>query len=293
MNSNEFRNSHAQLKVALLAGKFGAVLLTFFCFFANAQTTIGSYSISVCFQKTTNLIFPYNIQKADIGSADVIGHKDAKLDNVLFLKANRKGFVATNLSVYTADGKFYSFVVQYKDNPDTLNISFINAVQNSCPISQFSAISQISRPTALDLDSDAILIKSEPGFMSRKTHYLQMKLKLRGIYIKDNLLWFKLRIINSSAVGYNLESFRIYVRDKHTSKRTAVQENEMIQAYADFAKCIEGETNRELVFAVKGFTISKTKIFFIELREQNGSRNLILPIKSKLLLKARSAVGHQ
>ncbi len=52
-----------------------------------SQTVIKSFNLSVCFQKTTNIIFPYRIEKADIGSADVIGHKDALPENVLFLKA--------------------------------------------------------------------------------------------------------------------------------------------------------------------------------------------------------------
>ena len=85
-----------------------------------SQTAIPSYSLSLTFQKTTNIIFPYRIQKADIGSGDVIGHKDLMLPNVLFLKANRKGFVPTNLSVYTSDGKFYSFIIHYMEEPDTL-----------------------------------------------------------------------------------------------------------------------------------------------------------------------------
>ena len=89
-----------------------------------SQTVIPSFNLSVCYQKTTNIIFPYRIEKADIGSGDVIGHKDARLPNVLFLKANRKDFTSTNLSVYTSDGKLYSFLVQYKENPDTLNLLF-------------------------------------------------------------------------------------------------------------------------------------------------------------------------
>src|SRR6202035_5298430 len=89
-----------------------------------SQNMIPSYHLSVCFQKTTNIIFPYRIEKADIGSGDVTGHKDARLPNVLFLKATRKGFETTNLSVYTGDGRFYSFIVQYGENPDTLNLLF-------------------------------------------------------------------------------------------------------------------------------------------------------------------------
>src|ERR1700726_402826 len=117
-----------------------------------SQTVIPSFNLSVCYQKTTNIIFPYRIEKADIGSCDVIGHKDAFLPNVLFLKANRKGFVPTNLSVYTSDGKFYSFIVQYKEEPDTLNLTFVNDAKTNLVI--------LDTINDARLDSDAVIIQN-------------------------------------------------------------------------------------------------------------------------------------
>ncbi len=245
--------------------------------FGFSQTVIPSYSLSVCYQKTTNIIFPYRIEKADIGSADVIGHKDAALENVLFLKANRKGFLPTNLSVYTSDGKLYSFLVQYKENPDTMNLQFSK--------------NEKSVPTVSDtindakLDSDAVLIQNQDHFMHRSTSSEQMKVVLNGIYIRDHLMWFKMDIKNNSEIEFQPESVRFLVQDKHTGKRTAVQENEKIPVWQTRIDQIPGQESKTIVYAFRAFTMDKHKKLDIQINEKNGGRLLTLQISNKTILK--------
>src|SRR5450432_1978057 len=161
-----------------------------------SYSIISTYSLSISFEKTTNIIFPYRIQKADIGSGDVIGHKDPVLPNVLFLKANRKGFAPTNLSVYTSDGKFYSFIVRYQEDPDTLNLFIANYGKANPVIANEARVNAVTFDGVNDarLDSDAVIIQNAKPVMHRKTSLQQMKLILRGIYIKDHLMWFRLEI---------------------------------------------------------------------------------------------------
>src|SRR5580698_5987781 len=89
-----------------------------------SQTTIESFPISICCNKTTNLIFSYAIKSVDRGSKDVLAQKANGAENVLQLKAARETFQPTNLSVITSDGKLFSFIINYSQNPSALNISF-------------------------------------------------------------------------------------------------------------------------------------------------------------------------
>jgi conjugative transposon TraN protein len=243
-----------------------------------SQTAIPSYSLSITFQKTTNIIFPYRIQKADIGSADVIGHKDPALPNVLLLKANRKGFASTNLSVYTSDGKFYSFIVRYTEEPDTLNLSFANDAKTGPVI--FDTVNEAR------LDSDAVIIQNANPITHRKTSSQQMKLILRGLYLKDHLMWFRLEIKNHSELDYQPEYFRFYVKERHAGKRTAVQETELYPAWRTPDEPIVGQGTRAFVFAFPVFTIDRHKHFVLQISEKNGGRLLILLIGNKTLLTA-------
>src|SRR5579859_6002873 len=86
--------------------------------------TIGAYPLLVTERYTTNLLFPSPIFKVDIGTADVLARKMGKTENVLLLKADRRGMASTNVSVYLADGRFFSFEVRYADSLSTFNYSF-------------------------------------------------------------------------------------------------------------------------------------------------------------------------
>jgi conjugative transposon TraN protein len=239
------------------------LLLSINCF---SQTAIPSFNLNVSYQKTTNLIFPYGIIKADIGSADVIGHLDEKLENVLFVKANLKNFSPTNLSIYTTDGKFYFFDVRYNENPDTLNLSFMPEPKIEVPINQAM------------LDSDASKIINEPSFLNRSIEDQDIKLKLKGIYLTENQIWFRLELRNYTQVTYRIESLRFYVRDKNQTKRTARQELEKEPVWY---------SSQKMLFGFPLFTIDRSKQLIIQLRETNGGRNLSLKIPAKLLLKSK------
>ncbi len=260
-------------------------LLLFICFLIIAltgfsQSVIKSFNLSVCYQKTTNLIFPYRIEKADIGSADVIGHKDANLNNVLFLKAGRKGFPVTNLSVYTSDGKLYSFLVQYKENPDTLNLIFSKDEKSVPTISD--------TVNEANLDSDANNILNQSNFLHRTMNDQEMKLILLGIYIKDHLMWFELKLENNSDIDFESENIRFSIKDKHSGKRTAVQETDLSPVWQNSDQNVSGQSERDFVSAFPAFTINKHKKLLIQVSEKNGCRQLILEIPARIILKSQS-----
>jgi hypothetical protein len=75
---------------------------------------LGSYHITVGYDKTTHLIFPHKIVYVDLGSADLLAEKVEQVENILKLKANVEGFSTTNLTVLTGSGNYFSFLVDYE-----------------------------------------------------------------------------------------------------------------------------------------------------------------------------------
>lgn len=86
---------------------------------------IKPYHIAVTYDKTSNLIFPFAIKSVDRGSAAILAQKARGVENILQIKAGWQHFKQTNLSVVTSDARFYSFIVDYADDPPVLNISFL------------------------------------------------------------------------------------------------------------------------------------------------------------------------
>ena len=119
------------------------------------QTTIiEPYPLQITLNKTTNLIFPYAIKSVDRGSADVLAQKAKGVENILLVKAGRQNFSETNLSVITADGKLYSFVLDYINNPSAINISFVADTSNTDAV---SSLKPLYNEASIRTDAERIL----------------------------------------------------------------------------------------------------------------------------------------
>src|SRR5690606_20873651 len=137
-------------------------------------------------------------------------------------KAGVKDFPETNLTVITADGQLYSFLVGYSENP-VLNMVLPRAAPTARTGISFTEIS----------DHESIVADAAEK-AARKKHFLRKRdrdyditLKLGGIYVADEVMYFQLELRNDSHIGYNIGQLRFYIRDKKKAKRTASQELEL------------------------------------------------------------------
>ncbi len=248
------------------------------------------YKLEVTFNKTTNLVFPTPIASVDRGSQDIIVEKAVGVENILRVKADVKTFEETNLSVITNDGKFYSFLVNYNHNPSYLNVDIS---------SLFSPIHRTSMQTEWLTSSVAMTeqnlktfcesaISQEANIHGVKNKESKMSLALTGFYVKEHVMFCRLRIENDSQINFDIEQFRLYIRDKKQSKRTAAQENEVLPLYiSGDTSGVKRKAKDTLVIAVPKFTIPDGKYMAIEIMERNGGRHLTLNVKNRHVVKAK------
>lgn len=241
--------------------------------------SIEPYKIMVAFNKTSNLIFPYAIKSVDRGSVAILAQKAKAVENILQVKAGQQGFASTNLSVVTADGRFYSFIVNYAAEPSPLNMSFnVDTIK-----------AQISEATVNEAELETLsnLVKSQQSFLHRRLKEQRMKLLLNGIYLSDTTMWFKLKLENQSLIDYKPENIRFVVRDRKRSKRTAVQENNIQPVYAQPSFVVRGNTEHDFIYGFNPFTIPSNQEFIVQITEASGGRALLLRISPRVFLKAR------
>lgn len=261
----------------------------------QAQSTksafIEPFKLEVTFNKTTILVFPAAIISVDKGSADIAVQKANGVENILRVKADQKDFEETNLSVITGNGQFYSFVVTYSSNPAHLNIDVkeLPVLNGIRPGPSQSLRNNLENLTESDLPGYA----EKAAKARRNIHALydegnKMLLELSGTYIKNNVLFFRLAIQNRSRIDYDIDQFKLYLRDKKIGKRTAFQEIEIIPLYVsgDTAQ-VKGKSSQILIVAVPKFTIPEKKNFIIEIMEKNGGRQLNLRAVNRHIMKAR------
>ncbi|HZK62577.1 MAG TPA: conjugative transposon protein TraN, partial [Puia sp.] len=242
-----------------------------------SQTTIPGFPISISVSATSNLIFHYPIVSVDRGSPDILVQKARGVDTILQVKARRHDFPLSNLTVITADGKLNSFIVQYKEDPDSLNLYF------NKPAGVFGE----SRPAAPALlDKSALLIQRQPEFLHHHIRASEIDLSLKGIYIDRGYLWFRLVVQNHSSIDYRPEYVRFFLRSKRQAKRTALQEYELRPFFKSIAP-IPGNGGKTLLLAFGQFTVPKHQQLVCEMSEEDGGRVLELPISYRTVLKAR------
>lgn len=247
-------------------------------------SVIEPYHFSVTYNKTTNLVFPYPIKSVDRGSKDILAQKVKDVENILQIKAGKKGFEETNLTVITADGKLYSYILNYTDNPSTLNFRYTIIEED-----QKDAFFRADQPNEAEMQSDAEkVIKADKNIRGIKDKKFGIKLQLDGLFIKDEVMYYRLRLQNHSNINYDIEQLRFFIRDQKKSKRTATQELEVQPLYIEGnTSAVAGKSEHVFVFAVPKLTIPDQKYLAIQMMEKNGGRNLKLIIYNKTVVKSK------
>lgn len=230
------------------------------------------------------MTFSASIQTVDRGSKDILVQKVKGTENILLLKAGRRNFQQTNLTVITTDGMLYSFLVNYAGNPQQLQWQ----VERGTTSAQTVRFSDNHPLDEMKRTAESLLVS--PGRFPFDTHRKhKMKLSLRGIYVNGDIMFYHLQVSNFSNVDFDAESLRFFVKDKQRSRRTASQEIDLKPIFQlnDLDKGIVGNTVGEIVVALPKCTIPDAKRLRIELMEKSGGRHLRLSLRNRTLINAK------
>lgn len=262
-------------------------LLFFFVFKGVTQeimpTRLEVYQVNVNWDKTTVLIFPKKVVSADFGNSSIIAERDAAVPRVLKLKASSREFKPTTMYVLCEDEKFYPFEVSYSDSIDSRPIDFQyldgrkEGGKRSLPL-KFN-------DEEVDFLVNHLKGEKEESVNWKITNAL-MRMGISGIYVGGGFLFFKLSIENRSGIDWNLESGKVYVKDKIQTKRTAVRDVEKQPFKWGKPIIIPGNEKENSILVMEQFTIADRKEFLIELSEKNGDRNLKMRISGRNILRA-------
>jgi Domain of unknown function (DUF4138) len=226
-------------------------------------------SLTITTNKTTSLVFPFEIKHVDRGSKDILVQQVKEADNILLVKASDKDFPESNLTVVLSDGSVHNFTVDYGDNP--LTFVFKIPTLSSASLATY-ANSILQNP------------KSMHGIAA---HQGEMLARVSGIFIKGNVMYFQIQFSNQTTLDYDIDFIRFYIRDKKKSKRTAIQENELKPFYiAGNISKVKANSSSDAVIALEKHTIPDAKFLAIVMNEKNGGRNLSMKVNNRKLIKA-------
>jgi conjugative transposon TraN protein len=259
------------------------ILLCWFFQAVSAQQPLGSLPLKITDSKTTFLIFPFTILHVDRGTNEVLAQQVNEAKNILLVKASICDFKNTNLTVVTEDGAVYPFDVSYEPFP-------ANSVYRLSLQSVYKVLSGTSGQAMNIRDLESVahsILNKRKSISGIKDKQWEMVARVKGIYIKDEVIFYQFGLKNLSPINYDIDLIRFYIRDQKKGKRTASQEIEVKPIYvAGNTKQVKAGQDQEIVFAMDKFTIPDAKIFFIEIMEKNGGRHLCLKVKNNKIVKA-------
>ena len=257
---------------------------------------IPPHGLEVTFDKTCHVIFPAAIAYVDLGSANIIAGKADGAENVIRVKAAKRGFKGeTNMSVITEDGAYYSFNVKYAREPRILNVEMTDFIQDGEAVNRPNNSMNIylkelgsESPVLVRLVMKSIWKENKRRVKHIGSKSFGIQFLLKGIYTHNGLLYFHTEIKNSSNVPFDVDYITWKIVDKKVAKRTAIQE-QVIQPLRtqNFVLNVAGNSNERTVWTMDKFTIPDDKCLVVELAEKNGGRHQSFTIENTDLVRAR------
>lgn len=270
--------------------KYLAFIITFLAIarIANAQDlkvekVMHPLPVTITTDRTTLLVFPAPVHDGDRGSQVIAAERIPGVENVLKVKATQKDFTPSNLQVITRDGKVYHIKVSYSENPEIFTYN-LKDVPPEGPVT-FKGVSLNSRQIE---DCAAMAIGSEPFIGGVKHRKHGMSLVLEGIFVREDVLFFRYNLKNSTQIRYDASPYRFIIRDRKRSKRTAFQERDIEAIFIQTSGSPEEQRGQTIIAAFPKFTIAENKRFVTAVYESDGDRNLECSLTQRKLLQAKT-----
>ncbi len=251
--------------------------------------TLMQKNIYVSSSKTTFLIFDSKVDYFDLGSNDLGIKRADNKDNIIKIKSKSENFKETNLTIMTSKNQYYSFILNYRNNPDTLVYFFQSSITEQNKQAENKPIDlEVKLNPSENLVGESDLSNTDRSFIAGKRKD-KMTFLVKGIYVKDNKLFFQTEISNQSNINYEIDFLKFSIKNKKRYKKSISQETEITPTSVSDASTIIEAGNEPIkkTFVFEKFTIPDKKELIIDLWEKNGDRNLAIAVSGQSLLDAK------
>lgn len=230
----------------------------------------------------THLIAPEKVIYIDYGDTCIQVSKAENTENIVRMIA-ATGKVEefprqTNVSLATEGGKFYTFNVDYRQQPE----AFVYEIGEKRPEKKANVILTDNIIPAGERDQVMSRVyNAKRGIFNKGIVRNKIVFSVNNLHIYDNLLLFTFEIENKSKLPYDIDYIRYYIIDKKTAKLTASQEVDQQALFSEnYSPRIEGNGRMKYVIAFDKFTIPDEKVFRIEINEKNGGRHVLFDLEN-------------
>ena len=237
-------------------------MIVFYAAHLRAQC-VANKEVFVTYEKTVNIIFPYAIGSEEHGSGGIIVRQVPGAPQILQVKANRKDFAPTSLSVVTKDGSLYSFVIVYASD-----VAQLNHIVDTCE----SVVNACIQPNEKSLQDEEASVRHAKANVRRRAWDDFSTLRLNGLFISKHAVWLRTKFINATAVPYPIDMVKFFLRSKKQLKNAATQEREVRPVYNIYPDTMGGKKCIDIFCAFEPFVVNRRQQLVMQIAECNGNR---------------------
>lgn len=237
----------------------------------KAQSADTVRQLAVSNIRTTSVVFPSTIVSVDRGSERIIVQKS--ITNILRVKADSVFTDTTSLTVITADGKLYAFLVHFESAPRNLALN-------------------LSRREDVTIDTSLIALARLVVSLKNNLHGIRcsegkVRLMVLGIYTTGEQVLCKLKIENTSSLSFEIGGLQVYSKDQQLGKRISSQER-LVEPLLSFKPqtVVRPRSSQLVVIILPKPALNHSKSLRIDLGEREGERNLSLAIPNRYIINA-------
>lgn len=253
--------------------------------------------------KVCQIIFPDKIAKIRGGFNPNYFALD-KYDNILYIQC-LTDFPSTNLSIITEDTSCYMLDLCYTEksekNAYIIDITDRIYVNEQKPLgpeqepspslrSQPAEDKTLTQAAVLPETGEYESILKQRDFIVAQNGVADkaMEVFLKGIYTRDNYVYFKLDITNNSELPYTYNYCGFAIVTKKKGRMTSFDRTDLTPVGSFVpAHTIEYKKTMTVVYKFDKFNFSNDRVLLIEMVEDNGERGLFFRVTSSTFLKAR------
>jgi len=243
------------------------------------------------------MIFPEPIRQGITGSDNFVFTYNREKEQPLGLLQAIPG-EDSNLLVVSINGSIFSYIVKYSEKLKRLNYFIADSAEvgsefpsNSGKLkddvavfSDSKAEKELGKKVSFYKEFSSHLLKSKQRIGNLKKRRYGVELKVENIVFHNSELFFVLEINNNSPIDYEPAFLNISVETRKQGRKKSIQKLPITPLYKFKVPEIipQGKSSR-FVYVLPKFSIAEDKIVVVDLKEQQGERDIKLKIKKRFI----------
>ena len=233
--------------------------------------------------QVVHLRFASELKYVNLGSRDIVAKIVDGSKDFVAVKARAAFEGCTSMSCLEVNGDMHTFRVAYRENPGRLEVDMRKEILRIAQNDKGGAQNDrggTQNDMGRQNDCEVFAGMEQELFHIGAKEY-GIEVRCENILVKDDVLYFRITLRNSSAVSYELSSPRFAIESRRRTKRGLQYEKALFPKQVYGGGVIAPGASGKMVFSFDKMALTRGQVFRLYFYEKGGQRNLTLTFSER------------